>query len=64
MKKNGGATGIDGVTVTDYEDRLDEELARLKKDLESWCYKPSPVLRVEIPKPGKDAGVRLLGVPA
>lgn len=63
VKKNGGAPGVDGVTVTDYEDHLDEELARLKKDLESWCYKPNPVLRVEIPKPGKDAGVRLLGVP-
>lgn len=63
VKKNGGAPGVDGVTVEEYEDRLDEELARLKKDLESWSYKPSPVRRVEIPKPGKGAGVRLLGVP-
>ena len=44
-------------------ERLREELARLKKDLEGWSYKPNPVLRVEIPKPGKGAGVRLLGVP-
>jgi len=63
VKKNGGAPGVDGVTVGEYEDRLDEELAQLKKDLEGWSYKPSPVLRVEIPKPGKGAGVRLLGVP-
>jgi RNA-directed DNA polymerase len=63
VKKNGGAPGVDGVTVEKYEDRLDEELARLKKDLEGWSYKPSPVRRVEIPKPGKGAGVRLLGVP-
>jgi RNA-directed DNA polymerase len=63
VKENGGAPGTDGVTIAAYEAHLDEELARLKKDLESWCYKPSPVLRVEIPKPGKDAGVRLLGVP-
>lgn len=63
VKKNGGASGVDGVTVEEYEDRLDEELARLKKDLEGWSYKPSPVRRVEIPKPGKGAGVRLLGVP-
>ena len=61
MKKNGGAPGVDGVTVEEYEGRLDEELARLKKDLEGWSYKPSPVRRVEIPKPGKGAGVRLLG---
>ncbi|MGL1932367.1 MAG: group II intron reverse transcriptase/maturase [Desulfotalea sp.] len=32
-------------------------------ELVSWCYKPSPVRRVEIPKPGKGTGVRLLGVP-
>ncbi|MGA7828964.1 MAG: group II intron reverse transcriptase/maturase [Geobacteraceae bacterium] len=63
VKKNGGAPGVDGVTVEEYEDRLDEELARLKKDLEGWSHKPSPVRRVEIPKPGKGAGVRLLGVP-
>jgi RNA-directed DNA polymerase len=63
VKKNGGAPGVDGVTVEEFESRLDEELARLKKDLEGWSYKPSPVRRVEIPKPGKGAGVRLLGVP-
>ena len=63
VKKNGGAPGVDGVTVEEYEGRLDEELARLKKDLEGWSYKPSPVRRVEVPKPVKGAGVRLLGVP-
>ncbi|WP_153306622.1 group II intron reverse transcriptase/maturase [Desulfogranum japonicum] len=63
VKKNGGAPGIDGVTVKEYENCLDKELARLKTDLESWSYKPNPVRRVEIPKPGKGAGVRLLGVP-
>lgn len=63
VKKNDGAPGIDGVTVAEFETRLDEELARLKKDLEGWSYQPNPVRRVEIPKPGKGAGVRLLGVP-
>ena len=41
----------------------DEELRQLSKELEGWTYKPKPVRRVEIPKPGKDAGFRLLGVP-
>ena len=63
VKKNGGAPGVDEVTVEEYASRLDEELAQLKKDLEGWSYKPNPVRRVEIPKPGKGAGVRLLGVP-
>jgi RNA-directed DNA polymerase len=63
VKKNRGAPGIDGVTIMDFESRLVEELCQLKNELESWTYKPKPVRRVEIPKPGKDAGVRLLGVP-
>jgi retron-type reverse transcriptase len=63
VKKNGGAPGVDEVTVEEYTSRLDEELAQLKKDLEGWSYKPNPVRRVEMPKPGKGAGVRLLGVP-
>ena len=63
VAKNDGAPGIDGVTVEEYGNDLDEELAQLKKELESWSYKPKPVLRVEIPKPGKRAGVRLLGIP-
>jgi RNA-directed DNA polymerase len=36
---------------------------QLSQELESWQYRPAPVLRVEIPKPGKNAGVRKLGIP-
>lgn len=63
VKKNGGAPGIDGVTIKEFESRLKEELVQLQMEIASWNYKPSPVRRVEIPKPGKGAGVRLLGVP-
>ena len=62
VKKNKGSPGVDGVTIEEFESRLDEELSRLKAELESWTYKPSPVRRVEIPKPG-GKGIRLLGVP-
>lgn len=62
VKKNKGSPGVDGVTIAEFEAHLDEELARLKAELESWTYKPSPVRRVEIPKPG-GKGIRLLGVP-
>lgn len=62
VKSNGGAPGVDGVTVQEFAERLPQELSRLKKELESWIYKPSPVRRVEIPKPG-GAGIRLLGIP-
>ena len=62
VRKNKGAPGIDGVTIAEFESRLDEELSRLAAELDSWTYKPSPVRRVEIPKPGGQ-GIRLLGVP-
>jgi RNA-directed DNA polymerase len=62
VKSNKGSPGIDEVTISDYENRLEEELSQLKKELVSWDYKPKPVKRVEIPKPG-GAGIRLLGIP-
>jgi len=63
VRRNQGSPGVDGVSIEMFEDKLEEELSRLKMELEAWTYKPKPVRRVEIPKPGKDAGVRLLGVP-
>jgi RNA-directed DNA polymerase len=62
VKANGGSPGIDGVNVEEFEQRLDEELAHLRAELGGWSYKPRPVRRVEIPKPG-GKGARLLGVP-
>ena len=62
VRRNQGAPGIDGVSIQDFEANLDEELSQLQQELTAWTYQPSPVRRVEIPKPdGK--GVRLLGIP-
>lgn len=63
VKRNGGAPGVDGVTVEEFGSRVKEELEQLSNELSSWTYKPKPVLRKEIPKPGKGAGVRNLGIP-
>lgn len=63
VKRNQGSPGVDGVSIRAFGNRLDEELAQLKDELENWTYTPQPVKRVEIPKPGKGAGVRLLGIP-
>ena len=63
VKKNHGAPGVDGVTIEEFEENLEQELKRLNWELENWKYNPQPVQRVEILKPGKDAGVRLLGIP-
>ncbi len=62
VRKNKGAPGVDGVTVKEFGSHLVEELGKLKQELEGWSYLPGPVLRVEIPKPGKGAGVRLSGI--
>lgn len=63
VKKNGGSSGVDDVSIEEFESSLEEELVQLQEEVVNWNYKPSPVLRVEIPKPGKGAGVRLLGIP-
>jgi RNA-directed DNA polymerase len=62
VKRNRGKPGIDGVSIADFEANLDEELSQLQQELSNWTYQPSPVRRVEIPKPG-GKGMRLLGIP-
>lgn len=62
VRQNKGSPGVDEVTISDFEAQLDVELSQLQQELVSWTYKPMPVRRVEIPKPG-GKGVRLLGVP-
>jgi RNA-directed DNA polymerase len=62
VRENRGAAGVDMVTLADVEvygvDRLLSELA---VDLGAGTYHPSPVRRVEIPKP--DGRMRPLGIP-
>ena len=62
VKRNKGAPGIDGKTIKEYEENLQEELEELQREVLNWTYKPTPVKRVEIPKPG-GGGIRLLGIP-
>jgi group II intron reverse transcriptase/maturase len=62
VKRNKGAPGIDGCSIARYEENLEENLGQLRKEVLSWSFRPTPVKRVEIPKPG-GKGVRLLGIP-
>jgi RNA-directed DNA polymerase len=62
VRRNKGAPGVDGITIEMYEENLEENLNQLRAEIISWTYKPTPVKRVEIPKPG-GKGVRLLGIP-
>jgi group II intron reverse transcriptase/maturase len=61
VERNGGAPGIDGMTVEELRPYLREQWLELRAMLDQQNYQPSPVRRVEIPKP--DGGVRLLGIP-
>ena len=61
VKRNKGAAGIDRMTTTELEPHLQANWWILKDKLLKGTYVPSPVRRVEIPKPG--GGVRMLGIP-
>jgi RNA-directed DNA polymerase len=61
VKRNGGSPGTDGMTVEELPGSLREHWPRRCEALRAGTYRPSPVKRVEIPKPG--GGVRKLGIP-
>jgi len=49
---NEGAGGVDGRTVDDLKHQIREDWPRIREQLSSGSYEPSPVRKVEIPKPG------------
>jgi len=59
---NGGAAGVDHVTVEDFTKRLTGQLERLGVQLREGSYRPQSVRRVHIPKPGSQE-TRPLGIP-
>jgi group II intron reverse transcriptase/maturase len=61
--KDNRASGVDQVTKEQYEERLMENLDDLIGRLHRMAYRPQPVLRVYIPKPGSGKK-RPLGIPA
>ena len=62
VRANGGAPGAVGMTTEELVPWLREHWAPVRQALDAGTYRPSPVRRVVIPKPG--GGERLLGVPA
>ena len=61
VRANRGAPGVDGMTTEELVPWLREHWAPVRQALDAGTYRPSPVRRVVIPKPG--GGERLLGVP-
>lgn len=61
-RTNGGAPGVDGINFKAIETAgLEAWLAGIRKELVAKTYRPEPVRRVMIPKPG--GGERPLGIP-
>jgi RNA-directed DNA polymerase len=61
-RANGGAPGVDGIDFAMIEAAgLEGWLAGLREELAAKTYRPAPVRRVMIPKPG--GGERPLGIP-
>ncbi|WP_198850777.1 hypothetical protein [Alicyclobacillus sp. SO9] len=61
VESNKGAPGVDGVDVKSLRSYVMEHWADIRQQLLAGTYKPQPVRRVEIPKPG--GGKRGLGIP-
>jgi group II intron reverse transcriptase/maturase len=62
VKRNRGAAGVDGMTVEELMPYCQAHWDEIREQLLNGSYMPSPVKKVEIPKPnGK--GTRMLGIP-
>src|SRR5271157_4461934 len=61
VKRNRGAAGIDRMPVSELESHLQAHWEKIRAKLLAGTYIPSPVRRVEIPKPS--GGMRMLGIP-
>ncbi|MDP2172022.1 MAG: group II intron reverse transcriptase/maturase [Rhodocyclaceae bacterium] len=59
--KNKGAAGVDGIGIAEFKEHLKQHWPTIKANLLAGEYIPSPVRRVDIPKP--QGGVRTLGIP-
>jgi RNA-directed DNA polymerase len=60
--QNGGASGVDGMTVDELMPYCRLHWARIREELLQATYVPQPVRRVDIPKVGGQ-GTRRLGIP-
>ena len=67
VARNQGAPGIDKVSITDISSGGPESIQAfidaLSEELRTGTYRPKPLRRVHIPKPGRPGETRPLGIP-
>ena len=63
VRQNQGAGGVDGESIETFEENLTENLNKLHEELKADTYKPQPVRKKMIPKPGQPDKERPLGIP-
>jgi group II intron reverse transcriptase/maturase len=63
VRRNKGAGGIDGQSIKKFEEECSTNLKRLQEELKGDTYRPQPVRRKMIPKPGQPGKQRPLGIP-
>ena len=64
VRANRGAPGVDGITIDDViRSGVRDFLDRLAEQLRAGTYRPKPLRRAYIPKPGKPGQLRPLGIP-
>jgi group II intron reverse transcriptase/maturase len=61
VKKNGGSSGIDGVTIKEFGIWFNINYQTLQTELQQESYRPQMVRGIKIPKP--KGGFRILGIP-
>ena len=64
VRANRGSGGVDGQSVSEFAEQVDQQLDRLQKELATQNYQPQPVRQVRIPKVGKLGEYRTLGIPS
>ena len=57
------AAGVDGQSCEAFDEHLLVETRNLGEEIKGQSYRPSPVRRVHIPKPGRPHETRPLGIP-
>lgn len=63
VRRNKGGGGVDGQSLEEFKESVDEYLDRLHEELKTDTYAPQPVRQHLIPKAGQPGKLRSLGIP-